>query len=179
MMISDLTIAHLRIINQHIEPSTFASPHEVVSAMGFVQAQDYLGSLWAVGLCMQVASESSIEQALTEQSIVRTWPARNTLHYVAVEDVRWMLDLLAPRAMLQRLGRYRQLGLVPETFQRSGHLLLKSLRSSGQLTRPECYQVLEHGGVSTAGHRGSHILQHLALEKLICFGPRQGKQQTL
>ena len=110
---------------------------------------------------------------------MRTWPARNTLHYVAAEDVKWMLDLLAPRAMQQRLGRYRQLGLEPEAFQRSAQLLLTSLKSNGQLTRSDCYQVLEHGGVSTAGQRGIHILQHLALEKLICFGPRQGKQHTL
>ena len=38
--------------------------------------------------------------------------------------------------------------------------------------------MLEQGGVSTEGQRGIHILQHLALEQLICFGPRQGKQQT-
>jgi len=178
MLISDATISRLRIFNQHIGPPTFDRPHEVVSHMGYIQAQDYLGSLWAVGLRMKVASESIIEQALADRSIVRTWPARNTLHYVAAEDVRWMLDLLAPHAMQQRLGRYRQLELEPKTFHLSGRLLLNSLKSNGQLTRSDCYQVLEHGGISTAGQRGIHILQHLALEKLICFGPRQGKQQT-
>jgi hypothetical protein len=40
------------------------------------------------------------------------------------------------------------------------------------------YEVLESGGVSTAGQRGLHILGRLAQDGFICFGAREGKQQT-
>lgn len=33
-------------------------------------------------------------------------------------------------------------------------------------------------GIAADGQRGVHILGRLAQEGLICFGPRQGKQQT-
>lgn len=38
--------------------------------------------------------------------------------------------------------------------------------------------VLEQGGIATAGQRGYHILWRTAQRGLICFGPRQGKQDT-
>ena len=172
------TIARLRMVNQQIHPATLETPQEVVKSMGFIQAQDYLGSLWAVGLRMKRASQVLIEQALADGSIVRTWPSRNTLGVVAAEDVRWILELLTPRAMFARKGRYRQLGLDEEAFKSAARLITEALSGHTPLARSECYRVLEAGGVSTEGQRGIHILSHLALEKLICFGPREGKQQT-
>ncbi len=171
-------IARQRMHHQHIRGEKFETPHDVVSAMGFLQAQDYLGSLWAVGLRMKRSSEKSIELALAERSIVRTWPSRSTLGYTAAEDVRWVLDLLAPRAIAARQGRYRQLELIEEDFRVSSRLIEVALNMKHQLTRQESFQVLERGGVSTEGQRGIHILSHLAFQKLICFGPRSGKQQT-
>jgi hypothetical protein len=38
--------------------------------------------------------------------------------------------------------------------------------------------VLERAKLATAGQRGIHLLWRLAQECLICFGPREGKQQT-
>lgn len=51
-----------RILTQGIG-SHFDSPLEVVSALGAVQAQDYLGALWAVGLRTRGAVETSVELA--------------------------------------------------------------------------------------------------------------------
>jgi hypothetical protein len=38
--------------------------------------------------------------------------------------------------------------------------------------------VLEQGGIATSGQRGYHILRWMAQNGLICFGPRQGKQDS-
>lgn len=43
-------IAHQRLVNQQIARPAFTKPCEVVQWLGAVQAQDYLGALWAVGL---------------------------------------------------------------------------------------------------------------------------------
>src|SRR5499427_10893271 len=97
MMSSD--IASLRLHNQRIAGATFERPADVVARMGAVQAQDYLGALWAVGLRMRNAVEADIERALADRTIIRTWPMRGTLHFVSAADIRWMLELLTPRVV--------------------------------------------------------------------------------
>lgn len=146
--------------------------------MGAVQAQDYPGSLWAVGLRLPAAVESDIEEAVAARTIVRTWPMRGTLHFVPAADVRWMLRLLTPRVIARSAGRYRELGLDAAAFKRSGKILASALKGERPLTRGETYAVLQRGGVSIEGQRGIHILGHLAQHGLICFGPRKGKQPT-
>ena len=103
--------------------------------LGAVQAQDYLGALWAVGLRMRGATEAHIEQALAVRTIVRTWPMRGTLHFVAPADVRWMLELLTPRVVARSAGRHRELELDDAVFGRSQELLVRALSGGRQLTR--------------------------------------------
>lgn len=175
---TSLSIAHYRLACQHIAHATFEQPGELVGWLGAVQAQDYLGALWAVGLRMQAATETRIEQALTDRSIVRTWPMRGTLHFVAAADAAWMLDLLAPRVIARAARRYRQLGLDDAAFERSRALFVDALQGDKQLTRHALMQLLEVARISTAGQRGIHILGRLAQEGLVCLGARAGKQQT-
>ena len=143
-----------------------------------MQAQDYGGALWAIGLRMTGATERSIEQAIAERAIVRTWPMRGTLHFVAAQDVRWLLALLTPRVIAHSAGRYRQLELDEVTFARSKEVFARALQGGKQLTRDEMLQELEQAGISTAGQRGYHLLGRAAQDGLICFGTRRGKQQT-
>jgi hypothetical protein len=172
-------IARLRLHNQRIARSAFEQPADVVAWLGAVQAQDYLGSLWAVGLRMRKAVQSDIEQALANRTIIRTWPLRRTLHFVAAADARWMLELLTPRTVAGIARRlHKHFGLDEATFAHSKDLFARALAGGKQLTRNAMYEVLEAGGVSTASQRGLHILSRLAQDGLICFGARAGKQQT-
>ena len=171
-------IAHLRLSNQLVASPSSGSPGDVVGWLGAVQAQDYLGALWAIGLRLQNAVEADVEQALADRSIVRTWPLRGTLHFVAAADVRWMLDLIGPRMIARSAGRFRELELDAATFPRARELFSNALQGGRQLTRDAMYQVLELAGISTAGQRGIWILGRLAQEGLICFGAREGKQHT-
>src|SRR5918912_4165341 len=109
-------IALQRLFSQQIANPTAAHPSEVVAWLGAVQAQDYLGALWAVGLRTPGATEQTIEQALADKTIVRTWPMRGTIHFVAAADVRWMLDLLAPRVTRRTMSRRAQLGIDEATI---------------------------------------------------------------
>jgi hypothetical protein len=127
-MKSAATIALQRLARQRIGNAQPTQPAEVVERMGFVQAQDYLGALWAVGARLPGAREADIEHALADRSIVRTWPARGTLHFVAAADVRWVLHLLTPRMVARSAGRDRQLGLDDNTFAHSGEAVRRALR---------------------------------------------------
>jgi hypothetical protein len=177
-----MDISACRLSNQHIASPSPATPGDVVGWLGAVQAQDYLGALWAVGLRVQESTEDTeadIERALAERSIVRTWPMRGTLHFVAAADVRWMLELLTPRVVARHALRLqREYDLDDTVFGRSRDLFVKALQGGRQLTRDAMYQVLEAAQISAMGQRGLHILWRLAQEGVLCFGAREGKQQT-
>ena len=51
-------ILRRRLENQALARTSFRTPEEVVAWFGAVQAQDYLGSLWALGLRMRSATRS-------------------------------------------------------------------------------------------------------------------------
>lgn len=171
-------IARQRLINQQIASPPYKKPGDVVFALGAIQAQDYLGALWAIGLRLPRATEADVKKAVADRTIIRTWPMRGTLHFVAAEDVRWMLELLAPRTIARSAGRCRQLELDTTVFVRSEKLFIKALQGGAALTRDQMYEQLERSRISTAGQRGIHILWRLAQEGIICFGAHAGKQPT-
>jgi hypothetical protein len=171
-------IALQRLLNQQIAQPSFTHPSEVVAWLGAMQAQDYLGALWAIGLRTPRATEQTIEQALADKTIIRTWPMRGTLHFVVPADVRWMLDLLTPRVVRGMKSRLAQLSLDEKTIAASAEVLAKALQGGRQLSRNKLYELLEQANIATSGQRGLHILGQLAHKQLICFGAREGKQPT-
>lgn len=174
----DISIGLERQKNQLIDSRPFKKPEEVVKWLGAVQAQDYLGALWTIGLRTSDARESKIEAALSNKLIVRTWPMRGTLHFVAAEDVRWMLSLLTPRIIARSAGNYKKMELTETTLSKSEQVLIKGLEGGKQLDRKAIYQLLEKAGTPTSNLRGNHIIGHLAMSGIICFGPRKDRQQT-
>ena len=171
-------IVRYRLANQRIGSAQGTQPVEVVTALGAMQAQDYLGALWAVGLRLANGTEAVVERAIAEREIIRTWPMRGTLHFVAAKDVRWMLELLTPRIIAGSVRRCRELELDDAVFARARKLFTRALRKDRQLTRDAMMKLLEKERILTAGQRGYHILWRLAQEGLICCAARSGKQQT-
>ncbi len=171
-------IVYRRLANQQIARPKYRTPHEMVAWLGAMQAQDYLGALWAIGLRLANAAEADIEQAIANRTIVRTWPLRGTLHFVAALDIRWMLELLAPRVIASGRRRQQQLELDDKIIGRIRTVFVRALQGGKQLTRDEMYALLESARISSAGQRGYHILWRLAHEGIICCGARKGKQPT-
>ena len=58
------------------------APSQVVGWFGAMQAQNYQGALWAIGLRTAGADRAEVERALADRTIVRTWPMRGTLHII-------------------------------------------------------------------------------------------------
>lgn len=143
-----------------------------------IQAQDYPAAKRAIGLRLSKVTDNDIEKAITDRTIVRTWLMRGTLHFVAAEDIYWILELLGPHIIEKSKLRHVNLGLDNETFEKSSEVFSSALSGGKQLTRDEMYTVLEEAGISVEGQRGYHILWRTALNGLICFGPLRGKQQT-
>jgi hypothetical protein len=123
------------------------------------------------------ATEGIVEHAIADRAIVRTWPLRGTLHFVAAEDVGWMMQHFAPRLAERTARRFLPFGLDRRVFARCASTIVKALEGGRQLSRPKLYERLERAGIRTRG-RGLHILWQMAHEGLICFGTREGRQHT-
>jgi hypothetical protein len=146
--------------------------------MGAMQAQDYPGAKWSIGLRLPGFTDADIEQAVANKEIVRTWPMRGTLHFVATADIHWLLALMTPRIITGSASRQRNLDLNTDVFVECAKVLKKALKGGKSLTRREMMDTLERAGIVTKGQRGYHILWHLSQEGLLCFGPMQGKEQA-
>lgn len=173
-----MDIAHQRLHNQYIAPATSEKPGDVVQWLGAVQAQDYLGALWAIGLRMRNALEADIEQAMADGMIVRTHPMRGTWHFVAAADIRWLLTLMAPGRIASNASWYHRLELDDATFAQSNAVFAQTLQGGKQLTRRELAAALGQAGISTDGLRLTFLLHRAELEGVIGSGLRRGKQCT-
>jgi hypothetical protein len=67
-----IDIAHARLHNQHLTSPAFKKAVDVVKWLGAVQAQDYYGAKWALGLRMKGATDEAIERAFADGEILRT-----------------------------------------------------------------------------------------------------------
>lgn len=167
-----------RLRAQRLVSPYFTSPGEAVEWMGAVQAQDYLGALWSVGQRVKRSVAQDIEDAMATKAIVRTWPMRGTLHFVAPKDIRWMLKYLTPRVFTRIASVLRKDDIDEKVLTKSTKVLVKELEGGNMLTRDELYSVLERAKIQTTGTRGLHIVGCVAQRGIICFGPRRGKQHT-
>ena len=172
-------IARRRLANQSLTAPTRTTPADVVRALGAVQAQDYAGAKWAVGLRTHDAVDEDVEQALSDGSIIRTHVLRPTWHFVAPADVRWMLALTAPRIKAAMAYYDRKLELDDAVFRRSNEAIQRALHGGKHLARTELADVLRRARVDVTGsQRLGHLVMRAELDGLICSGARRGKQFT-
>jgi hypothetical protein len=176
MTLSDLK--YLRLHNQLISQQPFNNAGDVVAALGAMQAQDYAAAKWAVGLRLPSATDNAVENAIAEKIIVRTWALRGTLHFLAGADIHWLLSLIAPRLNTLHASHYRRLELDIAVLSKSFSAIEKGLKDGKQLTRTELAAILNKKGIATNDMRLNFILLRASLDKLICFGERNGKQFT-
>jgi hypothetical protein len=176
--LSPAAILRERLARQQLAAPPANDAGNTVTALGAVQAQEYRGALWGIGLRTASTTEGDVERALAERVILRTWPMRGTLHLIASRDVRWMLRLLTPRVLARCEARNRQLALNEPTFRRGRARLERALTGGHAITRAEAYAVLERAGIATAGGRGLHVLMVLGMQGALCFGTRRGRQPT-
>jgi hypothetical protein len=166
-------------LNQHLSRPRFTKPEELVAWLGAVQAQDFAGAKWSLGLRLKGVTDADIERVFNAGKILRTHLLRPTWHFVASEDIRWLLALTASRVHQANSYMYRKLGMDSAVFKRSNDALAKALAGGRQLTREELREVLDRAGVATEGQfRMSYLLMRAELDGVVCSGGRRGKQFT-
>jgi hypothetical protein len=114
-----------------------------------------------------------VQAELDRGHFLRTHILRPTWHFVAAEDIRWILEVTAPR--VQKLNRpiYRQEGLDPATLERGLALIVEELKDRPYRTRAELGQALADQRLRLA-----YIVMNAELQGVVCSGPMRGRQQT-
>ena len=175
-------IVSLRLHNQRLAEPGFTTPAEVVSWLGAVQSQDYTGAKWALGMRTPSITDADVDRAFAAGAVLRTHVMRPTWHFVAPEDIRWLLALTAPRVHAASAYQYRKLELDDSIFARSNYLFAEALQGGKQLTRQELATVLHRAGIATLSAdsllRITYIVMHAELDAVLCSGAKQGKQFT-
>lgn len=172
-------IPHLRLARQFIGRPAKGSVAAMVKRLVAVQAQDFAGAKWALGLRLQGVDDLQVERAFDAGEILRTHLLRPTWHFVSPADIRWLLMLTGPRVQARNASMCRKLGLDTRALDRSVAAIARALEKDRHLTRDALREVLKRARISTEGpQRMSYVMMHAELEGVICSGPRDGKQFT-
>lgn len=174
-----LDILNARLSNQRLTGTPLASPADVVSWLGAVQAQEYDQAKWALAMRSRRTSAAAIDRALTDGAILRTHVLRPTWHFVTPADIRWMLALTGPRISKAMASYNRRFELDAAVFRKSENVIARALRGGVQLTRQELKVALQRGGVNADGvERLAFLTIQAEIDAVICSGGRRGNQST-
>lgn len=164
-------VSLLRLVAQRIAGPGMATATEAVRWMTAMQAQDHNGAVTSVALRTAGGTRTVVEAALNAGEIVKSWPMRGTLHFIAAEDLPWMLELLTPRVITSTAAVHASLGIDSAMIDRARELAVDALAGGCQLRRADLLAVWSEGGLDTSGQRGYHLLGHLAQTGTLCLGP--------
>ncbi|MBA2311526.1 MAG: winged helix DNA-binding domain-containing protein [Actinobacteria bacterium] len=173
-----LTVAHWRMHNLRLLGESLEAPDDVVGWLGAVQSQDYAPAKWSIARRTNDACDAALDQAFADGTILRTHVLRPTWHFVLPTDIRWMLELTAPRVHIMNSHQYRKLGLDAAVLEKCTSLLVDALRGGNRLTRKELAGMLTSAGVAIHGFRLAYVLMNAELNAVICSGPLIGKQHS-
>lgn len=172
------SIPHIRLINHRLVEPEFKSPEEVVAWLGAMQSQDYTMAKWAVGRRLPGCTDRQVEEALNGGDIIRTHILRPTWHFVSKNDIRWMLQLTAPRVKKQLESYNKMVKISAANVVKSLAVLEKILANGNYLTKQEIGEHLEVAKVKLAPNQVSLVLSYAEVEGLVCSGVVKGRKQT-
>jgi hypothetical protein len=151
-----------------------AAPADVVRHLVAVQSQDYLGATWALAQRCGGPSQAVVDAAFDAGTFVRTHVLRPTWHFVAPEDLRWLLALNGQKRVRQAHHRHRALEIDAQLAAEAMRIFERAIAARGPRTRPELGAALREHGIVADGGRLAHLVMWAEAEALICSGPRRG-----
>ena len=161
-----------RLLNQQLICPQLTTPHEVVSWMGAVQAQEYRMMRWAVGMRTKRPSAKAFEKAYNEGEIVRVHLFRTTWQLVAGEDLGWMLELCRDNALRGMAGWMHASGVeIPLAEQESIQLIFNDYLSKNRIAlKADFACALKDRGIAMDDHRLSYHIRLAEYSGLLCSG---------
>src|SRR4030095_674110 len=131
-----------RLATHRLRVDKLSTAADVVRLLCCVQSQEYAHALWSLGMRTSDLAATEVQAEFDRGTFLRTHILRPTWHFVAAEDIRWVLELTAPRVQKLTQGIYRQEGLDPATLDRAVALIVEELKGGRYRTRAELGQAL-------------------------------------
>ncbi len=156
----------------------FPDPVAAVSTALCVQAQDPPLARYSLGLRLPPGDDSTVRAALDGGRIVRTHILRPTWHFVAADDLRWLLALTSPKVESSLAARHRQLEVDAALIDRVHDEVAAMLSGQRFLTAPEIGERLAAAGLPDRGAVVRHLLLVAELRGLVCSGPLRDSVHT-
>ena len=176
-MLKQSDLGLLRLIAQRVAGPGSGTAADAVRWMTAMQAQEYASAVTAVALRTQSRTRGEVHDALDRGSVVRSWPMRGTLHFVAAEDLSWMLALTAERSLATSAKYREQLGLELSTVERAREVAIETLTGGGHMSRADLLATWEKAGLQNVKEHGYRLIWHLAQTRTLCLGPTDGREQ--
>ncbi len=167
-----------RLITQRLIGGGLPTAADVVRLLGCVQSQEYAHALWSLGMRTSGLTAAGVQAEFDRGDFLRTHILRPTWHFVAPADIRWVLELTAPRVQKLNQTIYRQHGLDQATLDRGVAVIADELEGGQHRTRAELAQALAGRGLVSQGIGLAYVVMNAELEGVICSGPVRGAQQT-
>ena len=171
-------ISSRRLASQGLATAPYRDAAGVVRALVAMQSQEYGVAKWSIGERATGVGESDVDRAIAEGAILRTHILRPTWHFVAREDLRWLMELSGPRVHGANAAYYRNAGLDDSFFVRAHDLVARALEGGEHLTRREIAEALTRGGIDSEGQRLVYLVMRAELDRVVCSGAPRGKEQT-
>ncbi len=171
-------VTRLRMHALRLWDDGLGSPADAVAHLTAMQAQEHPYARWSVGQrTTGSVRASAVDRAFDDGHVLRTHVLRPTWHYVAKEDMRWLIALSGPRVEAGNARRFRELALDARTLARTNDIIAEAVADAPR-SRRELADVLERRGIDASGQRVAHIVMHAELSAVVCSGPMRGRQHT-
>lgn len=149
-----------------------------ISGLLAVQAENHSQASWAVACRTIGTTESDFARLFDEGAILRTHVMRPTWHFVVPDDIRWLVDLTAPRVRATYRQGQRELDVSDADLEASAELIVGALSGGRHLTRRALGERLHDAGLPGEGRALGLVTGFAELSGLICSGPMDGTHHT-
>jgi hypothetical protein len=165
-----------RLATQRLSSAPLPRAADAVRLLTCVQSQDRDHAFFSLGMRSRKDTYAAVRREFDSGAFLRTHILRPTWHFVAPEDLRWILELTSSRVLSSMAARHRQLGLDdPRRVHDGLDLLTKLLQDRTFRTRPELgEEFTRRGSPIEPGPQLGHLLLVAELRGLVCSGPMKG-----
>lgn len=172
-------LAAWRLHSLGLSRPAWASPEAVVAGLLGVQAENRPQAGWALAArTAGTVTEDDVARALDDGTILRTHVLRPTWHFVLPDDIRWLVELTAPRVRRLADQQQRALGITDATLDAAVGEVVDALAGGEHLTRAELGERLADAGLPVEGRALSLVVFVAEMDALVCSGVERDGQHT-
>lgn len=171
-----------RLRQQSLAPRGAESVAELAGRLGGVQAQVASSAELAIATRRRDPVPGSVDAALADRSVIKTWAMRGTLHLLPAPAAGAYLSLLGAARTWEKPSWQKAFGVSPRQLAALGEAVDEEL-DGRQLTREELVAAVcsrkDLGGLSEQLSSGwSAVLKPLAWTGRLCQGLPRGRNVT-